>query len=234
MNFLFFYRIILLQLVPLWIALSKGKNIDYQIHSNNDLREWNQLLLKGARRFKVDPHYLKNEECNGLGHTDDKSGCLLLNHDIPMPAVGVYNSTADLLDYITSDFFHQYVGAEYVSIAVCFKSAPDWCDESSAAFMDWLALVDEFHEDALARLPPNTEIILDGDGKPKDCIVGRWLPWNSVWINTESPQAAFTSNDEAVRIARPHASQLPECCQCPSHARYDQSIRTYALSYLLG
>mmetsp|Transcript_31382 Transcript_31382/g.52951 ORF Transcript_31382/g.52951 Transcript_31382/m.52951 type:complete len:830 (-) Transcript_31382:850-3339(-) len=42
--------------------------------------------------------------------------------------------------------------------------------------------------------PPGVEVLLDGDGKPIDCLVGRWLPWNSVWIEGQSPEDALYSN----------------------------------------
>jgi hypothetical protein len=166
-------------------------NIGYQIHSNNDLREMPQLLLKGARRFKFDPHYLAGgaDACG-----EGKESCLLLNHDVPMPKLATYSSSDDLLELLTSDSFAKLTNGEYVSVALCFKSAPDRCQSDSTEFADWLRLADDFFERAKS-VPSNVEIILDGDSVPKDCLLGRWLPHNSVWIRTGSTPNAFYDNN---------------------------------------
>jgi len=181
------------------IAVAHAANVDYQIHSYNDLREWNQVLLKGARRFKIDPHYMKSEACIEAG-IEQEEGCFLLNHDEPVPSGGSYSSTEDLLTYLKSPGFAAITKEEYISIALCFKSAPDKCDDESTAFKNWLKLVDDFYEKCTTDLKltrPNIEFILDGDAKPSGCMEGRWSDWNSVWIITDgsSPPDAFTSND---------------------------------------
>ena len=170
--------------------------VDYQIHSNNDLLEWPQLFLKGARRFKVDPHYVPTEQCEVLGiHSTD--GCLLLNHDRPIVKFNqLYNSTDDLLSFLSSALESpKYDLVDKITVALCFKEAPDYCSEDSARFQSWLRLVDSMHEQAVGLFDPGrVEFILDGDGKPMNCLLGRWKDWNSVWINTGGPQEAFYSN----------------------------------------
>lgn len=162
--------------------------IEYQIHSHNDLREWNQLLLKGGRLFKVDPHWITGQSMTAF----------YMNHDQPIPALSTYSTTDEMIDYLKSDEFVVLSKNESVTVALCFKSAPLLCKTGSAEFQSWLSAVDYFWERAtteLSELNRNIEFILDGDGKPFDCLIGRWLPWNSVWINTDlKSQAAFSSN----------------------------------------
>ncbi len=167
-------------------------NIDYQIHSNNDLNEFYQVLSKGARRFKFDPHFINT------GHPSCPAGdsaCFLLNHDNPVK-MSSYNTSDDLLNYLASKEFQSIVKDDYVSIALCFKSAPDFCSTTSANFATWVKMVDDFHAKAIATLGENVEIILDGDAKPMKCLEGKWQPWNSVWItsNDATNSQGFYSN----------------------------------------
>ena len=178
-------------------------NVDYQIHSNNDLNELSQVLLKGARRFKFDPHYVKT----GLKCGDEKA-CLLLNHDTPFPALSTYNTSTELLTYLKSDDFASRTNEDRVTVALCFKSAPDKC-QNTTAFASWLGLVDEFYLLAM-ELPRQIEIILDGDAMPKDCLIGRWPKWNSVWITGSSPNDAFYSNEEEKDYNRFQVINNPE------------------------
>lgn len=165
--------------------------VDYQIHSNNDLLEWPQLLLKGARRFKVDPHFVPSKECEVVNITSE-DGCFLLSHDRPLVKLNeLYNSSDNLLSLLITE------SARYkkITVALCFKDAPDKCSDDSTQFQSWLRLVDDFYASATSLLDPAAvEFVLDGDGKPTDCLVGRWPNWNSVWINTGNPQEAFYSN----------------------------------------
>lgn len=182
LNFLFFFVLI--------IKLDSF-NIDYQIHSNNDLNELEQLFIKGARRFKFDPHYIEDKNaCNGINQ------CFLLNHNDPYPTFSNYNSTADLLNFLSSSKFEELRNGEYVSIALCFKSAPNKCQLNDTSFKNWLDLVDEFYSKATLLNLNNVEFILDGDAKPINCLIGKWTPWVSVWINSDSPASAYYSNDK--------------------------------------
>jgi hypothetical protein len=171
-------------------------NIDYQIHSNNDLSELYQLLLKGARRFKFDPHYIDSSHPSCAG----KKECLLLNHDKPIK-LSTYNTSDELLHYFTTSEVQSSIGKDYISIALCFKSAPDYCSTNSTAFSTWLQLVDDFYNSAnslVSTTSLNLEFILDGDAKPMRCLEGRWPLWNSVWIvsnNDPINAQAFYSND---------------------------------------
>ncbi len=139
---------------------TKKLNIDYQIHSNNDLKEFRQVLLKGSRKFKFDPHFVTDKVCG------TSSDCFLLNHDTPLTSVSNYNTSTELLNYLASPEFATLANNEYVSVALCFKSAPDKCKSDSAKFQSWLKLVDDFHAQAVATVPSNVEFILDGDAKP--------------------------------------------------------------------
>lgn len=145
----------------------------------------NQLLVKGVRMFKFDPHYVTDS-------SDCKSGCLLLNHDKPVLSMSTYSSATDLINYLKSENFERLGQGEKIVVALCFKSAPDLC-KNTTAFHNWIKLVDEFYEAAVAI--PNVEIILDGDAKPINCLVDKWLPWKSVWIKSDGPKTAFYDND---------------------------------------
>ncbi len=173
-----------------------------------------QLLLKGARRFKFDPHYMDSHpNCETPGKNTSSitttatitNPCFLLNHDTPNPLVTTYSSTKDLISFLTGDVFKALVPpTDHVTIALCFKSAPDKCNLSSTRFNTWLRLADEFfsqiaHLQSSGEMSSNIEFILDGDAKPMKCLEGRWLPWKSVWIvNNKDPNdiynEAFSSN----------------------------------------
>ena len=171
--------------------------VDYQIHSNNDLLEWSQLLHKGATRFKVDPHFVQASSCKKLGIASP-DGCFLLNHDTPVVEINeFYNSSDDLLDYLS---LITATAGPKLTISLCFKSAPDWCIANSSSFQSWLRLVDAFYDRATKLFinNDNVEFVLDGNAKPKNCLVGRWPLWNSVWINSDSPADAYWSNSQEV------------------------------------
>lgn len=170
-------------------AIPASSTVDYQLHSINDLREWPQFLLKGANRFKIDPHYASPSLCHHNGEVSDPRGCLLLNHDIPV-AQEPYNSTKDLLSLLSTI-------ETPLTIALCFKSAPDYCQNTSS-FNNWISLIDEFHAAASLSRYAHIEFILDGDAKPINCLVGKWGPWNSVWIVNSSPEEALYSNAQEV------------------------------------
>jgi len=187
----------------LCLIAAKGSNIDsgisYQIHSNNDLREFPQNLIKGATRYKFDPHYMSTHP-----NCPANASCLLLSHDKPS-SVSSYNTSDELLDYLGSEDFANLTAQETVTVALCFKAAPEKCVSGSKKFADWLDLVDAFYTAALGTLPDNVEIILDGDAKPVDCLVGKWTPWKSVWIVGDSPPDAFYLNtEEGTYISRPY------------------------------
>ena len=176
-----------------------SSTIDYQIHSNNDLLEWTQLMHKGARRYKVDPHYVEPKICAQVG-LPSEDGCFLLNHDRPVVSMNPhYNSTDDLLSYLAS---WSAANTDKVTVALCFKDAPDLCNTTSSAFNSWLRLVDGFYTEATSLFNSSAiEFILDGHAKPIKCLVGRWPLWNSVWIKNDSPQDAYWSNAEEVSDA---------------------------------
>ena len=171
-------------------------NVHYQIHSNNDLRELPQTLLKGARAFKFDPFYVElHDICidENKGNNNE-TDCFILSHDTPQSNYMEYSTSTELILFLSSAEFALYSNSSFVTIALCFKAAPDKCQMESSKFKRWITLVDRLYDAFYAANVSNVEIILDGDGKPIDCLVGRWQPWNSVWINT--PADAFYSNSQ--------------------------------------
>jgi hypothetical protein len=168
------------------------------------------IYLTGATRFKIDPHYVDPESCQVAG-IDSPQGCFLLNHDDPNPEEATYSSTDDLVEYLSSNEFKQLQGDHNITVALCFKTAPDKCQDDSERFQNWLYLVDDLHSQLTAKGgPEGVEFILDGDGKPVDCLVGRWTPWNSVWIVNGSPSDALYSNSLEVRTQQ--SNNIPTIC----------------------
>jgi hypothetical protein len=106
--------------------------VGYQIHSNNDLEEWDQLLIKGAIRFKVDVHY--HEQGGNCAQKGFDSECFLLSHDTPNKEHVSYNSSDELVTFLTNDCQKLRRSEEELVVSLCFKSAPDKCDDSSDAF----------------------------------------------------------------------------------------------------
>ncbi len=212
-------------------ATSANATIGYQIHSYNDLRSWDQLLAKmlsssspfssgellarSALMIKIDPQYLSQAACAHQTRVpSSSSGCLVLNHD----SVGAgsrdnINSTTDLLNFISDPSHARYFrnASRPVVISLCFKgcgggSCP--CDGSSGS-LEWLSVVDNFFETATATVANNgltVEFLLDGDGNPGQhaCLANRWrqnAPY-SMFISTDDPSAAFTSNDPTLGYDR--------------------------------
>jgi hypothetical protein len=112
------FAIFIFQFIHFGYSLTSG-DVSYQIHSANDLSEWRQLLLKGATRFKIDPHYVPSSTCilNGI---DSAKGCFLLSHDDPKTDLVKYNSTDELVTFLYSEEF-QNLRFDNISIALCFK-----------------------------------------------------------------------------------------------------------------
>lgn len=177
----------------LLVSASAHYPVGYQIHSNNDLEEWEQLLIKGATRFKVDLHY--HEEGGNCAQKGFNSECFLLSHDTPNKEYVSYNSSEELVNFLTNDCQTLRKSDEELVISLCFKSAPDKCDDSSEAFATWLALVDDLYSTLTTNPPEGVQFILDGDAKPENCLEGRWEEWDSVWIQGSSPDEALYSNE---------------------------------------
>lgn len=190
-------------------SVSIGSTVSFQAHSFNDLREWPQLIAKGTRFLKVDPQWAPPEFCESMTRVADPSGgCLLLNHDAVSTQRTNYNTTDDVLAFISSDASAAWTRnpdpESKVFISLCFKGCGGVlcpCDPSTET-TQWLSLVDNFvagANAAVASLGLNVEFILDGEGNPgkvkSPCLVDRWRPWNSVFITSTDPQGAFTSND---------------------------------------
>lgn len=200
-------------LLGLGIAVSES-TISFQIHSFNDLREWPQVLSKGATLFKVDPHYAAAEFCASQRYTNksDPRGCLLLTHDEPSASNSAYNSTDGLIELLQTPGFSHALRKHSFKIALCFKDAPGTCGATQAS-RNWIGLVDDllnrFQE--LSQLNDwDLEIILDGDAAPKGCLAQRWRPLNSTFISSSDPPAAFSSNNASLGYDRFQVLNEPE------------------------
>ncbi|GMI00850.1 hypothetical protein TrST_g5041 [Triparma strigata] len=164
---------------------------EYQLHSTDDRREWNAFFKKGATSLKIDPHFL------------DTSDTFWLSHDRPYPNLYQYTSLDDVLTYFTTSP-PSIIHNKAIDIALCFKSAPsNLCDGGYEA-KRWFSMVDDFFAKAETAVETaknsygiTLNFVLDGDGKPWECKADKWLPWNSVWINTDEQSAACFDSDES-------------------------------------
>jgi hypothetical protein len=176
--------------------------VSYQIHSNNDLNEWDQLLVKGATRFKVDVHYLQEgENCIQKGFNSE---CFLLSHDKPNNVYVSYNSSLELVSFLTNGIQELRHNDDDIVVSLCFKSAPDKCNESSEEFATWISMVDDLYNTLTTTPPYGVQFVLDGDAKPENCLVGKWEKWDSVWIQGSSPDEALYSNEVLILACRPY------------------------------
>eukprot|EP00959_Pyramimonas_sp_CCMP1952_P314230 6577753-Pyramimonas_sp.AAC.1 len=165
--------------------------VDYQLHSRNDLREWNSFFRKGATSLKIDPHYLNT------------SNSFTLSHDTPVLGRYPYSTLDDVLSYL--QHAPHIIHDKAIDIALCFKKAPkELCAEDSTEdVIKWNGMVDTFFERAAVVVEQvkadyniTLTFVLDGDGKPCDCKADRWMPWNSVWIvKDECSRHCFNSDD---------------------------------------
>ena len=132
-----------------------------------------------------------------------------MNHDPPHLRNLNYNTSTHLLNYLESIENRK----EDIFIALCFKIETNFiCQENDKRFKNWKSLIDEFYERAnkiSSKVSFHLEFILDGAGKPENCLKDKWRPWKSgkfsffyiqfitfllVWIST--PIGAFLSNHE--------------------------------------
>ncbi|GMI17830.1 hypothetical protein TrLO_g14156 [Triparma laevis f. longispina] len=164
---------------------------EYQLHSTDDQREWTAFFKKGATSLKIDPHFLQYDNT------------FWLSHDRPYPNLYKYTSLDDVLTYFV-DSPPEVIHNKEIDVALCFKNAPsDLCGGGYEA-KRWFSMVDDFFDKAQTSAQTAKEeygitlnFVLDGDGKPWECKADKWLPWNSVWINTDEQSAACFDSDEA-------------------------------------
>eukprot|EP00730_Choanoeca_flexa_P011758 TRINITY_DN2789_c0_g1_i2.p1 TRINITY_DN2789_c0_g1~~TRINITY_DN2789_c0_g1_i2.p1 ORF type:complete len:608 (+),score=114.92 TRINITY_DN2789_c0_g1_i2:3-1826(+) len=187
-------------LLPLLVVgASIAHDIDYQIHSFNDLYLMPQLLAKGTTWFKFDPHYMDSSFCKSQDAVaDPDQGCLVLNHDLPI-ALRQYNTTQQLIKLLTTPSWQAYRQRNHVHIALCFKldGGVDPCGNSTTA-QNWLKVTDDVFNDINATSLSNVTWILDGVATPskgRECLASRWQPWNATWISTHDPQSALTDDN---------------------------------------
>jgi hypothetical protein len=89
-------------------------NIDFQIHSWDDLREWPQMLNKGARWIKIDPYYQPASFCTSQPRSSqDPRGCFVLIHNPPSRDVS-YFTLDDVLQFLSSSEYQSYLSVRTV------------------------------------------------------------------------------------------------------------------------
>ena len=170
--------------------------ISYQLHSRNDLREWNAIFRKDATSLKIDPHFLR--------YSDQ----FVLSHDTPFPwqpRHNQYSTLDDVLLYLQSapTFLH----GKSIVFALCFKAAPvSLCHAGHQDDQDvrqWMHMAESFFaradqvvKDVQQNFGITVTFVLDGDGKPCDCLADKFLPWKSTWIDTDQCSQDCYNSDE--------------------------------------
>ncbi|KAJ5074234.1 hypothetical protein M0811_00863 [Anaeramoeba ignava] len=206
---------------PTKVGRTEDKTIGYQIHSWDDLREWDSMFQKIQTRteteiwLKVDFSYI-NENRSKLFpncYSPSNNGCFPMIHDSPIEG-NFYNTSYDLLQFISSpkniDLFRN--PNFNVFIAVCFKF-DNPCLESTPDAQSWLFLVDEFFRNATQIIDSNSlnlQFILDGASTPggaildlfshnlRICLAEKWRPLNATYISSNDPLEAIYSNEKNI------------------------------------
>ena len=209
--------LLLLSLCTVFVA-STPNEVSYQIHSQDDLRQWPQTLLKGATWFKFDLNYNSPAFCLSPSNSTlrvnatqaAELGCFLLNHDPPtlLGRSAPYNTSDDILAFVTSPaqagWFRNK--ARPVRIALCSKFNGDVCD-GSVHSQSYIALFSDFFnkaQAALASLNLAVEFLLDGGLGPtgaRPCLRPLWQPWNSTVIYGEDGPDSLYSSDANASLA---------------------------------
>lgn len=206
--------LLLLSLCAVFVTAAPNE-VSFQIHSQDDLRQWPQTLLKGATWFKFDLNYNTPAFCLSpsnstlrVNATQAASlGCFLLNHDPPtlLGRSAPYNTSDDILSFVTSAAnagWFRYK-ARPIRIALCSKFNGDACD-GSVQSQGYIALFSDFFsraQAAIASLDLAVEFLLDGGLTPtaaRPCLRQLWAPWNSTLIfGEDSPSSLYSSNANA-------------------------------------
>ncbi|EGG20205.1 hypothetical protein DFA_07325 [Cavenderia fasciculata] len=186
-------------------------DINYQIHSWNDLDEWHQMYRKGVVWNKVDLHYMSPEYCIDSSGRGNPLGCFILSHDIPSPLTVQYNTSIDLLAWITGEGSNYY-GTDSSTIkhmALCFKlDKLGACDLGSSAFrsllIELMSNITSLQENGVA---PNLRFLLDGNGVPLNCLSQSLQPYNATWVG--KPWDARNDNNASLGYDRLVVADLP-------------------------
>eukprot|EP01080_Neovahlkampfia_damariscottae_P011512 gene11512-4676_t len=144
-------------------------------------------MKKGTTWFKVD-FYFEFEYCSRWRETENS--CFVLSHDQPALKNVNYNTSSDLIK-----FLDEKKSQEKIYIALCFKPEIDIsCSPEDKMFQKWTKTIDSFYKKT--KKLKNVEFILDGGGKPIECLKKKWRRWKSVWINHPFKALNSDSNEE--------------------------------------
>jgi hypothetical protein len=181
-----------------------SNDIGYQLHSYDDLDQWDAYLLPNwpgatprAQFMKVDVQYVPQSVCMSLVHppvTGCVNGTIALAHNPVTEALFLrYFYGDDLIDYFRT---RRTLGP--LGLALCGK-APlglDPCSDSDAHYGPaFRATMDSFMSRLIAAANTNVEFIIDGSLVPSQgemCMLNRWGTWNSTWQGT--PKSALVEN----------------------------------------
>ncbi|PRP77324.1 type A von Willebrand factor domain-containing protein [Planoprotostelium fungivorum] len=187
--------------------------LGYQIHSWNDVREWPQAFKKGATWLKIDIHLPVSNQHPDTTVCDvqenlipaarkDPRGCLLLSHDAPDIRQKSYNTSGDVVRFLSDERYrHHFQKNETVHIALCLKAETFNPCEGSPLSSAWLSLVDDFireANDTIQSLGLNVNLVLDGNATPgggRTCLADRWRPLVSTYIFNSDPFCAALGNN---------------------------------------
>jgi len=196
--YLFFWN--LLSIIGSFGNKDIRSTIGFQVHSWNNLDQWEQGFWKGMQWMKIDPHFMPLDFClnqSQLENKTDERGCFVLNHDTPINKFQ-YNTTDNVLEYIVNPKYIKYFQRPNwrVFIALCFKYDYGNNCNGDIHSQHWMSLVDQFYNrsmELIRKFDLNLEFVLDGsDAEP--CTSQRWRPWVRTWGGYPT-DPIFTSNE---------------------------------------
>ncbi|KAJ5075628.1 hypothetical protein M0811_07198 [Anaeramoeba ignava] len=189
--FLFFYLIFTNFLSFIYTTEYQDPKISYEIHSSNDLRQWNSIFNKIQNRkneehwIKIDLFYIPKNNYNNFPQCNqtEENGCLLLTHNFPIKGVD-YNTTEHLLNYISDKNNQEKFRNSQEKIVIVLSN------------------------DLINSQNLNLEFILDGASTPggalfdfsgertRKCLAEKWSLWNSTFISIQDPiEIAFSDEN---------------------------------------
>ncbi|KAH3766133.1 hypothetical protein Pelo_2018 [Pelomyxa schiedti] len=186
------------------VAVTFDPGIGYQLHSFNDLRQWPQLLHRGAQFLKIDVRWIPDTECLRLRIPilhGSNFGCMPLVHNpIKNDTHPHHFDTLDsLLDFLVDPNYSRYFQqSERKYISICHKY-PLTCNTTNEN-LAVIRVFDQFYYRARQMIITNDlnlEFVLDGSltSTRRDCFMHRWSPWISSWIPGRDNWSAALSND---------------------------------------
>ena len=164
------------------------------------------MMAKGAQWLKIDMHFKDSAFCTSQG-VSNPDGCFVLLHDTPSASVR-YNTSDDVISYISTHRKYFFNPRITIYIALCFKSSPfDVCSPSGEGF---LRLLRDFQSktNRLIDEGANLAFVVDGSlSMTETCTKDAFEPWVATWQGI--PWSALNSNNASLGYDRLQVYDLP-------------------------